>query len=474
MIPYLLVVVLSPLSAQSQMGVSSAVVGSGASVIYPSSIPDFAPGTRLNLFPGISCGPETPLKLQIYPLGSSRSYAVQLINRPGCALQSVLPADLPNGPAELVLTTPDEQMSAYLRIVPFAMTIANDSLFLPGMKLTQLAIPGTRITLQTTGAGNTPESQLQVALGGLRFEPDAFRRSPSQAGIDEIDLTIPADASLAGCYVPLRIAAGDDSSHAVLVPVMPEPIPCTHALGLTIGQMATLDNRGSLPSAVLTLDNFFFSGDRAFLEVIATNSVVVANLAGPSEAPEFGCTLSPESGRTSLLRTNPSIPLLRAGFSSLDLKGPDGQTVTLTPQATDLPNWFRNTNSGRWLAAGEWSMEGLNWSFTLPPVWKPTIDRSLLAIGVLEWTWDPAGYTAGDIVTTTFRNGSQAITCLAEASSGSIHIDIPGDFDIPANLRSAFSGTLTRHSSMPLLQPFKTSETQPGLGLVIYRFTYSE
>ncbi|MEJ1938283.1 hypothetical protein WDZ92_49445, partial [Nostoc sp. NIES-2111] len=96
--------------------------------------------------------------------------------------------------------------------------------------LSTAAVRGQVVTIYATGLGRVPfpdnvaptPTPIDAAVSVRVGERDATvlyaGRSPCCAGLDQIDIRIPDDAPL-GCYVPLRVRAGNGVSNSVTIAI---------------------------------------------------------------------------------------------------------------------------------------------------------------------------------------------------------------------------------------------------------------
>ncbi len=238
--------------------------------INDSSGTEFAAGSRVRLLPiraldyAYPCplDPET-VRAELYPLGQEQSLPVLVLpSRSTCLPEIVLPEDAAAGPSELRLTIEGGGgdggvLTAFLRVVPFLPVVETDGGALPGSKLTRPATPGSTTTVRLTGTGAKVAAELRATLDGVPALVTGLRQTDSP-GISELDLTVPSEPAIAGCYVVLAIASGARTSNRVTVPVMPRDGPCAHPFQLTAAQLQTLDDGGRVPLANVAIQRMFY------------------------------------------------------------------------------------------------------------------------------------------------------------------------------------------------------------------------
>jgi uncharacterized protein (TIGR03437 family) len=195
---------------------------------------------------------------------------------------AVLPSTTPVGKGTLTLTY-NGQASAPVPIQVVASAVGLDTLYGTGngagvatdngtgavFGLTNSLKPGQLAVLWGSGVGadainddrtfplkqnNLTNIPMQVFVGGISANI-LYRGRSQYPGVDQIDVTIPADVS-PGCFVSVVAVTGSVVSNTVTLPVNPNGGPCSDpASGLSGSQLQSLASKGNanLNSAALTV-----------------------------------------------------------------------------------------------------------------------------------------------------------------------------------------------------------------------------
>lgn len=131
--------------------------------------------------------------------------------------------------------------------------------------LSKAAHPGETVILYGTGLGPIPiadniapgtlpvGSNVVVTIAGQTVKPQYAGRSPSFAGLDQINFAIPANVAT-GCYVPVSVTAGGQVSQDVVLPIAASGSDaCTHIFGLSDSALAKLDSGGTVNIGVFQI-----------------------------------------------------------------------------------------------------------------------------------------------------------------------------------------------------------------------------
>ena len=196
---------------------------------------------------------------------------------------AVLPSITPVGTGTLTLTS-NGQASAPVPIQVVASAVGLDSLYGTGngagvatdngtgiaFGLTNSLMPGQVAVFWGSGIGadtsnddrtfplkqnNLTNIPMQVYVGGISATI-LYRGRSQYPGVDQIDITIPANVS-SGCFVSVVAVSGSIASNTVTVPVNPSGGPCSDpASGLNGSQLQSLANKGAanVNSAVLLVN----------------------------------------------------------------------------------------------------------------------------------------------------------------------------------------------------------------------------
>jgi uncharacterized protein (TIGR03437 family) len=195
---------------------------------------------------------------------------------------AVLPSTTPVGTGTLTLTY-NGQASAPVPIQVVASAVGLDTLYGTGNGTgvatdngtgiafgpTNSLTPGQVAVLWGSGIGadtnnddrtfplkqdNLTNIPMQVYVGGISATI-LYRGRSQYPGVDQIDITIPANVSF-GCFVSVVAVSGSIVSNTITVPVTPSGGPCSDpASGLNGSQIQSLASKGAanVNSAVLTV-----------------------------------------------------------------------------------------------------------------------------------------------------------------------------------------------------------------------------
>jgi uncharacterized protein (TIGR03437 family) len=195
---------------------------------------------------------------------------------------AVLPSTTPVGTGTLTLTY-NGQASAPVPIQVVASAVGLDTLYGTGngagvttdngtglaFGLTNSLKPGQLAVLWGSGVGadasnddrtfplkqnNLTSVPMQVFVGGISANI-LYRGRSQYPGVDQIDVTIPADVS-PGCFVSVVAVTGSVVSNTVTIPVNPSGGPCSDpASGMNGSQLQSLASKGNanVNSAAITV-----------------------------------------------------------------------------------------------------------------------------------------------------------------------------------------------------------------------------
>jgi hypothetical protein len=215
-------------------------------------------------------------------------------------------------------------------------------------------------------------------------------------------------------------------SNRTSIPINSDPYACAHPLGISYGDLKTLDAGGTIPLGLLEI-----SDNGAYFSVVNAGARVAAMHAGEQLFPEqrFTCiegTFWPVGFERGVLRD--------VG-SSVQLTGPNGRNVSLT--LGDPPSsWeyryqnFVPSSQAPVFAGGIWQVGapgGADLASFFQPFFLPPVSAALnvksgdtiASTQDLSVTWDATGFTAGSIGR-VILNGDSAgmITCPVPAWTG--------------------------------------------------------
>ena len=378
-------------------------------------------------------------------------------------------------------------------------------------RLTAPAVPGQYVTLWGTGLGDFTTSDVSLEIYGSAVQPSFAGHAPGQPGMDQINFRLPADVPF-GCYVPVVVTVGGtDVSNQVTVATTPSPgTPCIHPRGLSVDQLKTLDQGGSIMFGSLNTDISTYPS----VEAIKTFerhervglSFPVANaqsaFSGPLEHRSPTCTLMALPSFSGPRLSPISGPSYGDAGPSINLSGPGQKTWTIPATISRTYSKDFDTSTAPSLAAmpelytagGTWTLDvpggvdvaAFQRTFTLPAPLHltnrdavTTIDRARDFV----IAWDMPADSSGGLVTiqlstyppdgTSVPTGlSYGISCKIAAQAGSLGITRDWLQNIAATLpgySSALSISSDAVSPSPITFPIRAGGAAP---LSVYRYTY--
>ncbi len=184
---------------------------------------------------------------------------------------AILPSNTPVGDASVTITYNGQSSAAFKISVAqsrlgiftsngqgYGTAAAQHGVDSSPILMSKAAHPGETVVLYGSGLGpiTTPDNiapgtvqvgdNVVVTIAGEVVKPDYAGRSPSFAGLDQIDFKIPADV-VTGCYVPVSVTASNQVSQDFVLPVAKNGADaCTHIFGLSASALATLDSGGTV------------------------------------------------------------------------------------------------------------------------------------------------------------------------------------------------------------------------------------
>ena len=251
-----------PLLAWAQLAAQPVVVYRGvlnSASLAPPGLPNagIARGSVFTIF-GSNIGPLTPATVSAFPLSPNFNGVNISVTQAGTSvsaipifvsanqINAILPSNTPLGATSLRIGF-NGRISASVQVEvvenapgiyaissggfgPAVVQNFNTEIDQPVNSLDTSAARGQVITIWGTGLGRVPFADnvaptavnLEVPVTITIGERDAVRlyagRSPCCAGVDQIVVRIPEDTPL-GCYVPLRIKAGNVVSNTVTMAI---------------------------------------------------------------------------------------------------------------------------------------------------------------------------------------------------------------------------------------------------------------
>ena len=254
--------VMLPMLALGQFATQPVIVARGvlnAASLAPPGLPNagIARGGVFTVF-GSNIGPTTPATVNSFPLSPGFNGVNLSLTQGGISvsaipifvslnqINAILPSNAPIGtgslrvsfggrtsapvPIEVVENAPGIFAISSGGFGPGVVQNFNVETDQPVNSLDTSAARGQVITIWATGLGRAPfadniapaAQNLEIPLTITIGERDAIKlyggRSPCCAGVDQIVVRVPEDAPL-GCYVPLRIKAGNTVSNTVTMAI---------------------------------------------------------------------------------------------------------------------------------------------------------------------------------------------------------------------------------------------------------------
>jgi uncharacterized protein (TIGR03437 family) len=401
---------------------------------------------------------------------------------------AILPSNTPVGSATVTLTFNGKASAAYtISVAESRLGIftsngqgsgtaaAQHGVDSSPVLMSKAAHPGETVVLYGTGLGpiSTPDnvapgtvqvgSDVIVTIAGQAVKPAYAGRSPSFAGLDQIDFAIPANV-VTGCYVPLSVTASGQVSQDFVLPIAKSGSDaCTHIFGLSESALAKLDSGGTVNIGLFQVLRAFVAslggaveGAGGLFDNADANSVFnlyslipVAYGAVSYPAPLNSCVVIDQvitSGGFNLPAIN------QIGGTELLA---DAATLLITGPGGVNDNVLRSTSGGyvspfipAILGPGAWTISGMGGvdvgafsaTITLPDdlTWTNAGNFSSVPQADLTIAWS-GGTAPGNPVVTVFGNSTivnpsdpsksraKSFYCAAPASAGK--------FEVPASVR---------------------------------------
>ncbi|MFN7931728.1 MAG: hypothetical protein U0R19_00300 [Bryobacteraceae bacterium] len=451
-------------------------------------------GMRVLLAPYLpGCVEAGRVALSVYPLGFDRPYPARILTAPGeCVyrLSALLPADLPLGPAEAVLTMDGKAMSpAAVSIVPTRFALLQEAAF----PLMRPAMPGTRVRVRGAGLGMASLAQASVTIGGVTVAPLGARPIAAEPGLDEIEFEVPGNILLTGCYVPLSVSAGGQATNTIPIAVSRTPGPCAHRLGLTVEQMRRLDEGGTIPIVHLRLSNR--TAILVGLSGYASSTSISSGMVGRNTVTEVtglerlpfttGCEVKPSTlgavrfDAASEPSTDPA-PLYLG--DPITITGQQGRQISVYNVSffNVIPFGIVPLVRIALFPAGNWRLTSPG-SETVPPLdWSVRVSEAinirdfnayeLLRDGVNSAiTWDGSRYAEKEWMEVTIEaiGSTHQLECRSEARSGRMEVRVADLLKVtgPNNRPTVFANFRLSREPRHDLFPFRLNDGTPAVGV---------
>lgn len=434
-------VIAGPILHGATMQVSGGISGDG-----------LARGSIFIIF-GSGLGPEElvhgtlpyPTRLPMNPSGThitfralatNELFEAYLIHSWKTQAAGIIPSAIPAGQAEVRVSYNGKESEPKLMFIkessPGLFTVSQTGkgqavvqnyespVIQPLNGLAQPAVPGQRVILWVSGLGaiagpdniappvGSLRDDIRVGLAGASGFPvwvdaEYAGRSPEFPGVDQINVRIPDDGSVApSCYVALAIEVGGEifySNSQMAMSATGEP--CNHPWTLSANQLAALDRGGNI--AFLRIQ---ISGGSGYARLTRTDGYGILPFLSTGRAlihePQVeGVRLWP--GQQSLISSSAQkgIPLQ----GDMRLVGPGGQSVIFTPYEEGSSFFPVGDTDALW-DGGEWVLQfpggdgipSFETSFWVAPLPDLTPPSTVNLAQDLTLHWDGSGYRDDDAV----------------------------------------------------------------------------
>jgi uncharacterized protein (TIGR03437 family) len=408
-----------------------------------------APGMLAVLYP---TSPVAPTRISIRPSGSETLIRAEVVSVSHSQTTFVVPRNMPLGGAELEYQAEGQPTGwtnvnvvaasfEFFRIGPggpaIAQAVGPDGSLSP-VGLTTPAQPGHTILLKGSGLGNVP---FTVTMGGVPATVVAAGPHRANPGADEIQIQIPAGAA-DGCYVPL-VLAYNGTTVATTISKTSNGAACVHPFQLSVADMKTLDNGGTLTAGEIVMSTTLQVATPAAASRAEGANVQFMPLAAADIAAFFPASQSAPGCQVSPLNV-PSTIFLSGVFSSISNSVNAGPTVFLQDSANTLSLlglgiYFANLPQSaqgpvanppvpaipggpwKWYSTGGPDLAASSFAFSLPAPFQlsggGTISMNRNVDQTL--TWNGAAFDPGAMLKAFLPGG---ISCTAAANSGALTI----------------------------------------------------
>jgi uncharacterized protein (TIGR03437 family) len=419
--------------------------------------------------------------LFLRPVGSSTAAQLIVTNAVVGAITFVVPSGFPIGDAELLYQIDGQPTQwtnvnvvqssfEFFRIASGGPAIAQTVGAQDAVGNVGLSTPAQPAqTLLLTGSGLGYGATVSATIGGVAAPVIYAGALPAQVGKDEVLLQFPSGIP-DGCYVPVTFTY-NQTTVITTISKTSDGSPCKHPWQLSVTDMKTLDNGGSLTDGVINLSTQLSAvtstiasrNESASMSLGQINAGVIAAYFTPAPAASGpACTeLTPNIGLSQpaflngifsvILPAPPDIGAsvtLQSPTTPISLTGTNGAvdyySASLPPPADgSLTNLPASISGGQWTwqSSGGKDLAASSFGFALPaPIQlNGGAPISLRRDQDQTITWNGSAFDAGAAVHVNLSGTGGLITCTVPAGRGSV--------TIPASLLSAYTantiGTLT-------------------------------
>ncbi len=398
----------------------------------------------------VTSTPVTSATVSLLPANSTTPFPAQVIGVKPFTITFVVPTDVPTGAAQLIYK-PGTQATQWttVSIVP-----ANFALFRSGLigplnaqninpdgtaasnGLANPAQPGQPVVIWGTGLGATPQSAVQITLGGVAQTVLYAGAAPGEPGLNQINFRIAAGTP-DGCYVPLIVTYGTQSVTSFLSKTS-DGMPCHHPFQLSVAAMQVLDGGSSIQTGEITMSTGIeaASSDQAsrqesaqFQSMYLNASQTASYFVGTPSGGAQPCTTGLSSGISESFLgggfdpTTLGAVTLKSTASTLTL--PWNSSPPAGSPLNDLPPAVIAAGPWTWSNSGGSSLAASSFNFALPPPIQIaggaplTLHRSQSQ----SITWNGSAYDANatlQLSLTAQYPGSPVLTCSVPAQAGAV------------------------------------------------------
>lgn len=373
-------------------------------------------------------------------------------------LAAVLPAATPPGEGDITVTyrgvtsapAPILVLASAVGINNFGVNtaVATDNGTGAIITTTNSAAPNEILVLWTTGLGADPADSdttytgsphavatpLQIYLGGLAV-PILYQGASPYPGVDQIDITVPANVST-GCWVSLIAVTGSIISNATTLPVNPGGGVCVDSVTGLNGNQVSLFSSQSLRTGLLELiqSNTKVNGSRSISNDTDGAFEAYNGIYSP------GRTLSPGGCYVGPVISSVFSSFTGLSVGNITLTGPNNLSVALGPQL-GIKGAFQAALSSAAIPAtgGTFTFTGSGGSDVGPFTATVTLSNPLMTAS--NPIPDPIDRTQGLPVTWTGGNSGTYGYVSAVSTSRPLGVEVgftclvlvdPGSFTVPA------------------------------------------
>jgi uncharacterized protein (TIGR03437 family) len=276
----------------------------------------------------------------------------------------IMPSSTPTGAGSMTVTyggATSQPVAVQVTAASFGMfsvnqqgsgpAVVTDANYVP-ITLTHAAAAGQSLILWGTGLGKISGDETQtppagnvgskpvVWVGSQQANVQYWGRSPSYAGLDQINFQVPSGTR--GCYVSVAVQAGGVVSNFGSIAVASSGAVCSDPLGLSSSQLAPLQNGQNLSVALLAIGRSAVTVNAATTTTDSGSASFLRYTPAQLFGSSFGQTVSAGSCMVYPVKGNPLVsdPVQPQGLdagASLSLGGTNG---TVEIRATSTKGYY--------------------------------------------------------------------------------------------------------------------------------------